>query len=135
MLLKTSTIAACALALSGAAVAQGVSPAPGGATGAGPVESIGTTTPNANATAPGTNSSSVLSHTNKSQSAAGESGSAYTPQAQRMYSSDQAQTGPTSQGAIRGRTGVVDPSAQGPNQVYIVDEYGRRYNREGMRIR
>jgi hypothetical protein len=173
MLFRTSTIAACVLALSGgAALAQNQHlPAappgnvgPGGSTGTGTVGSIGTDTPNADQAAPGTNSTSVLSHTNKAQSAAGapqsnysageqsryageQSGYVYTgytddqgrpvyvyrgAQAQPMYSGNQAsadyQADARSSDAVR-------PSAQGPRETFIVDEYGRHYNRQGQRIR
>ncbi len=139
MLLKTSTIAACVFALSGGVALAQVSPmppgtaGPGGATGTGAVENIGNNTPNAGQTAPGNSSSSVLSHTNKAQSADGKRSSNYTGQEQSRYAGDQA-TAPYGTG-MKGRTGVVDPSAQGATQTFIVDEYGRKYNRMGEPIR
>lgn len=137
MLLKTSTIAACVVLAGSAALAQGqYLPAPGGSTGTGTVESIGTGTPNADQAAPGTNSTSVLSHTNKAQSAAGAPRSNYTANEQSRSAGDMA-AAPYGPGTapVRGQAGVVDQSAMAPNQTYIVDEYGRHYNRMGERIR
>ena len=141
-LLKTSTIAACAIALSGGvALAQGThmgTTGPGGATGTGTVENIGNNTPNSGQAAPGNNSTSVLSHTNKAQSAAGERSSNYTGSEQSRYAGDgQQAAAPYGNTNTRGRAGVgvVDPSAQGATQTFIVDEYGRKYNRMGERIR
>jgi hypothetical protein len=141
MLLRTSTITACVLALSGGAALAQVQylPAAGGSTGTGTVESIGTTTPNADQAAPGTNSTSVLSHTNKAQSAAGAPHSNYTANEQSRYAGDMAAAPPYGYGPgpapAHVPAGVVDQSAAVPNQTYIVDEYGRHYNRWGQRIR
>ena len=127
-MLKASTIVACVLALSGgAALAQNPAPwmpagpnaAPGGAGGPAPVSSIGSPSPNANDTlSGGTRSTTVLSQSNKAQSAAGASRSDYDLQAQMPY------------GAPSMATGGMDNS----RRVAITDEYGNQYNRRGERI-
>src|SRR5688572_6553560 len=125
-MLKISTIAACALALSsGMALAQvsmpaGPNAAPGGAGGSAPVNSIGS--PSANAQdnmGGGTRSTTVLSQSNKNQSAAGMSSSDYSSGAQLQYGTQpqQAQGGPDN-----------------PRGVAITDEYGNQYNSRGDKI-
>jgi hypothetical protein len=147
---KTSTIAICALVLSGSlAMAQTynqspgwVPPAPGnppgGAGGPAPVRDIGATTANANQTADGrTSSTSMLSYSNKAQSAEGTSSSnygngpvatngrySYGSQAQMQYGGSQAQMQYGTQASC-GNT----------RAVAITDEYGRRYNCRGDRLR
>jgi hypothetical protein len=70
---KISTTAICALALTGSlAMAQTYNQSPGGAGGPAPVQDIGATTANANQTVNGqTSSTSMLSYSNKAQSAEG----------------------------------------------------------------
>lgn len=90
-MLRISTIAACALALSsGVALAQMMPPgpnaAPGGAGGSAPASSIGSPSANAQDTlVGGTRSTTVLSQSNKNQSAAGMSRSDYSSGAQLQY--------------------------------------------------
>jgi opacity protein-like surface antigen len=124
-MLRISTIAACALALSsGVALAQvsmpaGPNAAPGGAGGSAPATSIGS--PSANAQdnmGGGTRSTTVLSQSNKNQSAAGMSRSDYSSGAQLQY-------------------GTQPQQAQGPDNprgVAITDEYGNQYNSRGDKI-
>ena len=145
---KTSTIAICALALSGSlAMAQTynqspgwVPPAPGnspgGAGGPAPVRDIGATTANANQTVNGqTSSTSMLSYSNKAQSAEGMSSSNYGngPVAtnSRYYYGSQAQT---QYGGSQAQYGAQD-SCGNTRAVAITDEYGRRYNCRGDRLR
>jgi len=122
-MLRTSTIAACALALSGSvALAQimpvGPNTAPGGAGGSAPPSSIGSPSANVQDTlGGGTRSTTVLSQTNKNQSAAGMPRSDYSSGAQLQY---QAQ----------GQMGGPDH----PRGVAITDEYGNQYNSRGDKI-
>jgi hypothetical protein len=127
-MLKMSTIVACTLALSGsAALAQSYAPwmpagpnaAPGGAGGPAPTSSVGSPSPNVQDTVGGgTRSTSILSQSNKAQSAAGASRSDYTSQAQLQYGAPALATGPT----------------DNPRRVAITDEYGNQYNSRGQRI-
>jgi|SRR5580704_525302 hypothetical protein len=129
---KTSTIAICALALSGSlAMAQTYG-------GPAPVRDIGATTANANQTVDGrTSSTSMLSYSNKAQSAEGMSGSNYGdgPVATngRYYNGSQAQT---QYGGSQAQMqyGAQD-SCGNTRAVAITDEYGRRYNCRGDRLR
>jgi hypothetical protein len=138
-MLKTTTIAACVLVLSGSlALAQtnvlppgGAYNAPGGANGAAPLRDVGTPSANANDTASGgTSSTSMLSQSNKNQSAAGMPSSSYSygmPGGQSAGS----QYGYGPQQAYGGMSG--DQNAN-PNAVCITDEYGYKYNCRGDRI-
>ncbi len=124
-MLKTSTIAACVLALSGGvALAQMMPPgpnaAPGGAGGSASANTIGSPSANAQDTlGGGTRSTTVLSQTNKNQSAAGMSRSDYSAGAQMQYG-----TQPTYQAQ----------GSDNPRAVAITDEYGNKYNSRGDRI-
>ena len=127
-MLKTTTIAACVLALSGsAALAQsswmppgGANDAAGGANGAARVRDIGTAAPSVDQTAGGrTTSTTILSQSNKQQSAAGAARSDYSSQAQMQYGAQNAQA--------MGQAG-------GSQGAYITDEYGNRYDSRGNRI-
>ena len=120
-MLKTSTLVACVLALSGsAAMAQswpsnwmppGPNDAPGGANGAARTRDIGSPTGNVDQNYTGrTSSTSILSQTNKQQSAAGAPRSDYSSQAQLQYG-----------GQARGN-------------VYMTDEYGFKYDSRGNRL-
>ncbi len=133
-MLKTTTIAACVLALSGgAALAQGSymppgpNTAPGGAGGSAPASTIGTPSANAQDTAGGgTRSTTVLSQSNKDQSAAGMPSSDYSSGAQMQYGTQpqyQAQ-GP----------GMMGGQSDNPRAVAITDEYGNQYNSRGDKI-
>ena len=133
-MLKISTITACALALSsGVALAQnplppGPNAAPGGAGGSAPASSIGS--PSANAQdnmGGGTRSTTVLSQTNKNQSAAGMSSSDYSSGAQMQYGTQPQQYQAQGQGMMGG------PS-DNPRAVAITDEYGNQYNSRGDKI-
>jgi hypothetical protein len=135
-MLKTTTIAACVLALSGGvALAQmmppGPSAAPGGAGGSAPVGSIGS--PSANAQdnmGGGTRSTTVLSQTNKNQSAAGMSRSDYSSSAQMQYG-----TQPQSSGQFQAQgQGMMGGPSDNPRAVAITDEYGNQYNSRGDKI-
>ncbi len=127
-MLKTSTIAACVLALSGSvALAQmmpaGPNSAPGGAGGSAPASSIGSPSANAKDTlSGGTRSTTVLSQTNKNQSAAGLSRSDYSSGAQLQYGTQPQQA--------QGMMGGPDR----PRGVAITDEYGNQYNSRGDKI-
>jgi hypothetical protein len=152
-MLKTTTIAACVLALSSPlALAQsnaqynssgGVMPpggsynAPGGANGSAPIRDIGTPSANATDTASGgTRSTSILSQSNKNQSAAGMPSSSYSntmpagqsPGAQYAPQATQPRYG--NQQAYGGMSG----EQANPNVPCITDEYGRKYNCRGDRI-
>jgi hypothetical protein len=125
-MLKTSTIAACVLALSGGvAMAQmppGPNAAPSGAGGSAPVNTIGSPTANAQDTLNGgTRSTTILSQSNKNQSAAGMPRSDYSAGAQMQYG-----TQPTYQAQGMG--------GDNPRAVAITDEYGNKYNSRGDRI-
>jgi hypothetical protein len=130
-MLKISTIAACALALSsGAALAQNPMPpghhaAPGTGDSA-PARSVGS--PSANAQdnmGGGTRSTTVLSQTNKSQSAAGPSSSDYSSGAQMQHGTQPQQAqGP----------GMMGGPSDNPRAVAITDEYGNQYNSRGDKI-
>lgn len=163
-MLKTWTIAACILAATGGmATAQsgasgsllaGPGPAPGGARGAAPVQSIGTPAAIGQNTAEyGTQSTSVLSQTIKNESAAGMDSSVYTPRAQRVYGTVPRDPNGVGSPQIADRYGYYERSqptvnrSQGnmpdtiiavdsadPRTVVIVDEYGYQYNIEGKRI-
>jgi hypothetical protein len=120
-MLKTSTIVACVLALSGSvAMAQnwpsqwmppGPNDAPGGANGPARVRDIGSPTGNVDQNYTGrTSSTSILSQTNKQQSAAGAAHSDYTSQAQLQY------------------------GGQSRGNVYMTDEYGFKYDSRGNRL-
>ena len=128
-MLRISTIAACALALSsGVALAQvsmppGPNAAPGGAGGSAPANSIGS--PSANVQdnmGGGTRSTTVLSQSNKNQSAAGMSSSDYSSGAQLQYGTQPQQA--------QGMMGGPD----NPRGVAITDEYGNQYNSRGDKI-
>ena len=124
-MLKTSTIAACMLALSGGvALAQMMPPgpnaAPGGAGGSAPANTIGSPSANAQDTlGGGTRSTTILSQSNKNQSAAGMSRSDYSAGAQMQYGT---------QPAYQAQGG------DNPRAVAITDEYGNQYNSRGDRI-
>lgn len=142
--MRISTVAAIALALSsGAAFAQagpggmmpaGPNAAPGGANGAAPATTIGSPSANAQDTLNGgTRSTTVLSQSNKNQSAAGMSGSNYDANAQRQYGTQPMpeQYRNQAEGAQRTfSTGNTD----NPRSVAITDEYGNKYNSRGERI-
>jgi hypothetical protein len=127
-MLKTSTIAACVLALSGSvALAQimpvGPNTAPGGAGGSAPPSSIGSPSANVQDTlGGGTRSTTILSQTNKNQSAAGMSRSDYSSGAQLQYGTQPQQA--------QGMMGGPDR----PRGVAITDEYGNQYNSRGDKI-
>jgi hypothetical protein len=133
-LLRISTIAACALALSSSvALAQmmppGPSAAPGGAGGSAPASSIGS--PSANVQdnmGGGTRSTTVLSQTNKNQSAAGMSGSDYSSGAQVQYG-----TQPQAPGQFQAQ-GMMGGPTDNPRTVALTDEYGNQYNARGDKI-
>ena len=125
-MLKTSTIAACVLALSGSvALAQimpvGPNTAPGGAGGSAPASSIGSPSANAQDTLGG-GTPTVLSQTNKNQSAAGMSRSDYSSDAQLQYGMQPQQAQSQMGGPDR------------PRGVAITDEYGNQYNSRGDKI-
>jgi hypothetical protein len=134
-MLKTTTIAACVLALSGGvALAQmnpmppGPNAAPGGAGGSAPATSIGTPSANSQDTVGGgTRSTTVLSQTNKNQSAAGMSRSDYSSGAQMQYGT-QPMYPSQAQGGMTGGPG------DNPRAVAITDEYGNQYNSRGDKI-
>jgi len=137
-MLKTSMIVACVLAASGsAALAQTYSNPPSGAGGAAPTRDIGSPSANASGTVTGgTQSTTVLSQSNKQQSAAGMSSSTYQ---QGMPSGQSAgaqggymQGGYTSQAQAQG--GMQPDQMTSPNAAYITDEYGYQYNSRGDRI-
>jgi opacity protein-like surface antigen len=128
-MLKISTIAACALALSsGVALAQNPMPpgpnaAPGGAGGSAHASSIGSPSANVQDTlGGGTRSTTVLSQTNKNQSAAGMSRSDYSSGAQLQYGTQPQQAQSQMGGPDR------------PRGVAITDEYGNQYNSRGDKI-
>jgi len=163
-MLKTSTIAACIVALTGGAtMAQtgaydptlsGPGAAPGGASGAAPVTSIGTPAAIGQHTAEyGTQSTSVLSQTVKNESAAGMGSSVYTPRAQAVYGTMPQDPNRVAPGQLADRYGyygaqeptayryeaqapgsVVPLDSHNPRAVAITDEYGYQYNSEGQRI-
>jgi hypothetical protein len=134
-MLKTSTIAACVFALSsGVALAQmvpaGPNAAPGGASGSTPPNTIGSPTANAQDTLNGgTRSTTVLSHSNKNQSAAGMPRSDYSSGAQMQYG-----TQPQYQAQGRGMGSMTSGDIDNPRAVAITDEYGNKYNSRGERI-
>jgi hypothetical protein len=146
---KTSTLAICALVLSGSlAMAQTYSPSPGwvppapgnppgGAGGPAPVRDIGGSTANANQTADGrTSSTSMLSYSNKAQSAEGMSGSNYGngPVATNSrYDGSQAQQ--MQYGAQEQMQSGAQDSCGNAGAVSITDEFGNRYNCRGDRLR
>ncbi len=134
-MLKLSTITACALAVStSVALAQTMPPgpnaAPGGATGSAPASSIGS--PSANAQdnlGGGTRSTTVLSQTNKNQSAAGMSRSDYSSGAQMQYG-----TQPQYPGQYQAQGQGMMGGPDNPRGVAITDEYGNQYNSRGDKI-
>jgi len=134
-MLKTTTIAACVLALSGGVALAQMSPmpagpnaAPGGAGGSAPATSIGNPSANAQDTVGGgTRSTTVLSQTNKNQSAAGMSRSDYSTGAQMQYG-----TQPMAPNQAQG--GMMADPAGNPRTVAITDEYGNQYNSRGDKI-
>lgn len=136
-MLKTTTIAACVLALSGGmALAQMMPPgpnaAPSGAGGSAPANTIGSPTANAQDTlGGGTRSTTVLSQSNKNQSAAGMSRSDYSAGAQTQYGT-QPQYQYQAQG--RGMGSMTSGDSDNPRAVAITDEYGNKYNSRGERI-
>jgi hypothetical protein len=126
-MLKTTTIAACVLALSGSlalaqSAAQYMPPggsynAPYGTNGSAPLRDVGAPSANATDTAGGgTSSTSILSQSNKNQSAAGMPSSNYGSGAQQAYG------------------GGMSGDQANPNSVCITDEYGYKYNCRGNRI-
>ena len=127
-MLKTPTIVACVLALSAtAALAQptwvppGPNNAPGGAGGAATARDIGSPSANVNATYGGqTQSTTILSQSNKMQSQSG------------MPSSNYGQPMPSGGYSAQAQMGQMDN--QNPNAVCITDEYGYKYNCRGDRI-
>jgi hypothetical protein len=149
---KSSTIAVCVLVLSGSVAfaqtypsTQGQAPATGGATGTAPMNSVGSPTANSQGTASGgTQSTTVLSQSNKAQSAVGAPSSNYGQQGAQPGGMAYGQTQTMS------NTGTQDYGAQGPgmqNQaqmsgsgqddpraVALTDEYGNQYNGRGERI-
>lgn len=146
-MLKTATFAACVLAVSGSlAFAQtssqynssgGVMPpggttnAPYGANGAAPMRDIGTPSANAPDTASGgTRSTSILSQSNKNQSAAGMPSSSYGSGAAGGGQAAGMQSDYGTQQAYGGMSG----DQGNPNTVCITDEYGYKYNCRGDRI-
>jgi hypothetical protein len=137
-MLKTTTIAACVLALSGGvALAQGnymppgPNTAPGGAGGSAPANTIGSPSANAQDTVGGgTRSTTVLSQTNKNQSAAGMSRSDYSSGAQMQYGT---QPQYPNQYQAQGQ-GMMGGASDNPRAVAITDEYGNRYNSRGDKI-
>ena len=141
---RISTLAAIALTLSdGAAFAQtgpggmmpaGPNAAPGGAGGAAPATTIGSPTANAQDTlSGGTRSTTVLSQSNKNQSAAGMSRSDYDATSQRQYG-----TQPMPEQYRNQAEGAQHTFSTGntdnPSSVAITDEYGNKYNSRGERI-
>ena len=136
---KTSTIAICALALSGSfAMAQTYDQTRGmdGANGPAPVRDIGGATANANQTVNGrTGSTSMLSQTDKAQSAAGMSGSncGNGP----VATNSRYASGPQGQMQYGGAQGQMQDGTQAScgssRTVAVTDEYGRRYNCRGDR--
>lgn len=138
-MLKTSTIAACVLALSGsAALAQTdwmtgwLPPAPsdaaGGANGPARVRSIGGD-PNVADTGGGqTTSSSVTKQIIKTQSAAGANSA---PGGYYYYGNGRYRPAYGTQ--AQALTSDEEP-VRGPHRVYITDEYGFKYDRQGNRL-
>ncbi len=134
---KSSTIAACVLALSGsAAMAQtngmtgwmpsGPNDAPGGANGPARVRSIGQGDPNVNDTAGSrTTSSSMLKQEIKTESAMGATS------APGSYAYGQYRPGYAYQ--AQALTADTEP-AYGPHRVYLTDEYGFKYDSQGNRL-
>lgn len=133
-MLKTMTIAACVLALSGGvALAQGnympagPNTAPGGATGSAPTNTIGTPSANVQDTVGGgTRSTTVLSQSNKNQSATGMTSSDYSSGAQMQY-------GTQPQYQAQGQ-GMMGGPSDNPRAVALTDEYGNQYNSRGDKI-
>lgn len=131
---KSMTIAAGVLALSGSvALAQGnfmppgPNAAPGGAGGSAPASTIGTPSANAQDTVGGgTRSTTVLSQTNKNQSAAGMPRSDYGSGSQMQYG-----TQPPYQAQ---RADMMSGASDNPRGVAITDEYGNQYNSRGDKI-
>ncbi len=135
-------IAVGALALSGGAVLaqtnssdwlpSGPGSAPGGANGAAPMISVGDPSANARDTVSGgSRSTSLLSQSNKNQSAAGLPSTNYNSGRQVRY--EGAPSAQQSQAQIQGRMIVSDPT-DNPRATVVTDEFGNRYNSRGERI-
>jgi len=136
VMLKTSAIAACVLALSGGvALAQGnwltnwippgPSDAPGGANGPARGRAIGGD-PNVNATYNGTTTSSSMSRQQTKWESA--HGLASSPDARYGYASPYQAT------PYQAQALTADEPTRGPHRVYVTDEYGSRYDRKGNRL-
>jgi len=135
-------IAAGALALSGGAVLaqtnssdwlpSGPNSAPGGANGAAPMISVGDPSANARDTVNGgSRSTSLLSQSNKNQSAAGLPSTNYNSGRQVRY--EEAPSAYQSQAQYQGSM-IVSDFADNPRAVVVIDEFGNRYNSRGERI-
>ena len=134
---KLSILAAILALTGGAALAQsgpggmmpaGPNAAPGGANGAAPVSAIGSPTANARDTLNGgTRSTSVLSQSNKNQSASGMSRSDYDANTRQRSGTYRDQ-------AMGMHRDVSSGTNDDPRAVAITDEYGNRYNSRGERI-
>jgi hypothetical protein len=112
----------------GSSLAFAQSNAPYGANGSAPLRDVGTPSANATDTATGgTSSTTILSQSNKIQSAAGMPSSNY---GQGMPGGQSAGTQYGTQQAYGGMNG----DQGNPNRVCITDEYGRKYNCRGDRI-
>jgi hypothetical protein len=129
-MLRTTAIAACVLALSGSLALAQSNNAPYGANGAAPLRDVGSPSANASDTVNGsTSSTSILSQSNKNQSAAGMPSSSYSSGMPGGQSAGtQYRYGP--QQAYGGMSG----DQTNPNAVCITDEYGYKYNCRGDRI-
>jgi hypothetical protein len=131
-MLKTSTIAACVLALSApVALAQnnwmtnwappGPTDQPGGANGAAPTRDVGSTSANVNQTGDSrSTSSSILEQRLKQQSASGSWAPAYNTSAPPGYTA-QAMT-------------MDEPMRGGRHRIALTDEYGFHYDSRGDRL-
>ncbi|MBV8186801.1 MAG: hypothetical protein JOY64_10950 [Alphaproteobacteria bacterium] len=129
-MLRISTLAACALVMSGSLALAQTSNAPYGTNGSAPLRDVGTTTPNANATAGGgTQSTTMLKQEIKNESASGMSQS-YGQGTAPGYAAPSGRYGYGTQQAYGGMSG----NDSNPNGVCITDEYGYKYNCRGDRI-
>jgi hypothetical protein len=114
--------------------------APNGANGSAPLRDVGTPSANATDTATGgTSSTTILSQSNKNQSAAGMPSSNYgqgMPAGQSAGSQIAAPAYGTQYGNQYGTQQAYGMSGdQGnPNRVCMTDEYGYKYNCRGDRI-
>jgi hypothetical protein len=137
-MLKTTTIAACVLALSsGVALAQMNAPGPYAAPGTGgsaPATGMGNPGASTQDTVgSGTRSTTGMSQSNRYQSTTGmprgdyNSGAQTQHGAQPMYS-DQPMYPNQAQG------GMMGGSADNPRGIAITDEYGNQYNSRGDKI-